>query len=48
MLTHYLSCSGGTGPDSTKSTIGHVTPNLFFLNPTGSVGHVVHSGVSGA
>jgi hypothetical protein len=30
MLTHYSSCSGGTGTDSTKSVIGHVTSNLCF------------------
>jgi hypothetical protein len=26
--THYFSYSGGTGTDSTKSALGHVTPNL--------------------
>jgi hypothetical protein len=29
-LTHYFSCSGGTGTDSTKSVLGHVTPNMCF------------------
>jgi hypothetical protein len=28
--TYYVSCSGGTGMDSTKSAPGHVTPNLCF------------------
>jgi hypothetical protein len=31
--------------DLKKSTMGHVRPN-FFLYPAGSVGDVVHSGVS--
>jgi hypothetical protein len=30
MSTHYFSCSGGTDRDSTKSALGHVTPNLRF------------------
>jgi hypothetical protein len=42
--TYYFSCSGGTGSASTKSALGHVTTNLFFLHPVGSVGHVVHFG----
>jgi hypothetical protein len=29
-LTHYFSCSGGTGMDSTKSVLGHFMPNLCF------------------
>jgi hypothetical protein len=29
-LTHYFSCFGGTGTDSTKNTSGHITPNLCF------------------
>jgi hypothetical protein len=29
-LMHYFSCSCGTGRDLTKSTSGHVMPNLFF------------------
>jgi hypothetical protein len=29
-LTHYFSCSCGTGTDMIKSTRGHVTPNLCF------------------
>jgi hypothetical protein len=29
-LTHYFSCSGGTGTDSTKSAPRHVTPNMCF------------------
>jgi hypothetical protein len=28
--THYYSCSGGTGTDSTKSVRGHIALNLFF------------------
>jgi hypothetical protein len=28
--THYFSCSGGTGTNSTKSVSEHVTPNLCF------------------
>jgi hypothetical protein len=27
---HYFSCAGGTGKDSTKVKLGHVTPNLCF------------------
>jgi hypothetical protein len=30
MSTHYFSCSSGTGTGSTKSLLGHVTPNLCF------------------
>jgi hypothetical protein len=30
MLTHYFSCSCGTGTDYAKSASGHVTPNLSF------------------
>jgi hypothetical protein len=29
-LMHYLSCLGGTGLDSRKSTTGHVTLKLCF------------------
>jgi hypothetical protein len=47
-LTHYFSCSGGPDADSTESTLGHVTLNLFFLHPMGSAGHVVHSRGFGA
>jgi hypothetical protein len=28
MVMHYFSCSGGTGADSTKSALRHVTPNF--------------------
>jgi hypothetical protein len=27
---HFFSCSSGTAMDSTKSVLGHVTPNLCF------------------
>jgi hypothetical protein len=47
MLTHYFSCSGGHGTDSTKGVMGHMMPNLPFLPPEGFVGHVVHFGSSG-
>jgi hypothetical protein len=30
MSSNYFSCSGGTGTDFTKSTMGHVTTNLYF------------------
>jgi hypothetical protein len=30
-LTHYFPCSGGTSSDSTKSALGHVTPNLCLF-----------------
>jgi hypothetical protein len=43
---HRFSCSGGTGRDSTKRTLGHVTLNLCFLHLVGSTGHVVHFGAS--
>jgi hypothetical protein len=43
---HNFSCSGGTGTDSTKIALGHVTPNLCFCISVGSAGHVVHSGAS--
>jgi hypothetical protein len=30
MSTHYFSCSFVPGADHTKTTLGHVTPNLCF------------------
>jgi hypothetical protein len=83
---HYFACSGGTGMDSIKSAMGHITRNisfcircirgvkrrstislleldryrchkkcigtpyieLVFLHPVLYVGHIVHSGASGA
>jgi hypothetical protein len=44
MSMHYFKRSGETGTNSTKSTPGHVTPNLCFFNPLGFVGHVLHFG----
>jgi hypothetical protein len=46
--TYYFSCLGGPGAVSIKSTLGHVTSNLWLLHLVGSTGHVVHSGASGA
>jgi hypothetical protein len=43
---HYFAPSGGTGTDSTKNAMGHVTLNFFFASG-GSVGHIVHSIGSG-
>jgi hypothetical protein len=34
--------------DSTKSALGHVTPNLCLFHLVESTGHVVHSCASGA
>jgi hypothetical protein len=44
---HYFSCSGGHCAISRKSTLGHVTPNFYFMHLVGSTGHVVHYGASG-
>jgi hypothetical protein len=32
---------------SIKNAQGEITPNLFFLHPVGSAGHVVHFDASG-
>jgi hypothetical protein len=45
-VTHYFSCSGGTGTDSTK-THRVMLCRLVFLHLVGFVGHVVHSSASG-
>jgi hypothetical protein len=29
-LTHYFSYSAGTGTESTKIALGHVTPNMYL------------------
>jgi hypothetical protein len=47
MSTHYFSSSDGTGMDSAKIMLGHVTPNLCVLHPVEYAGHVVHSSASG-
>jgi hypothetical protein len=44
----FFSCSGGPVAVSIKRAAGHVTPNLYFLHPVGSAGHIVHSGASRA
>jgi hypothetical protein len=43
---HYFSCSVWTGRDSTKSPLGHITPNLCVSHLVGSIAHIVHLGVS--
>jgi hypothetical protein len=43
---YYVSCSGGTDIDSTKSTLGYVRQTCVFLHPVGSLGHVVDSSAS--
>jgi hypothetical protein len=30
--THYFSCLGANGTNSTKSVLGHITPNLCFAS----------------
>jgi hypothetical protein len=46
MLMHYSSCSVWPGAVSIKSILGHITLNLCFLHPVGSVSHIVHLGAS--
>jgi hypothetical protein len=46
--TYHSSCSGRTGSDSSKSTLGHVTPNVCFCIPLDlRTDHVVRFGASG-
>jgi hypothetical protein len=44
-MQHFSSLSG-PGADPSKSTRGHVTPNLCFLHEVGSTGHVVRVDIS--
>jgi hypothetical protein len=46
--TYYFSCSGGPSTDYIKNVSRQVMLNLCFLHSVRSVGHIVHSGVSGA
>jgi hypothetical protein len=45
--THYFSYSDGSGAVFRKSASGDSASNLCFLHSVRSVGHEVHSGVSG-
>jgi hypothetical protein len=46
--THYVSCLGGIGTDSKKSTPTHTLRRTCVLHLMGSAGHVVQSIASGA
>jgi hypothetical protein len=48
ILTHYFSCSGGTGVDRTKKCVETRYVVLVFLHPVRSVGHIEWSIMSEA
>jgi hypothetical protein len=47
-LTHYSSCLGGSGTESTEKRVRACYAEMVFLHSVGSTGHVKHSGASGA